>query len=532
MSGFEGSLHVIYILRKAHQHVLECSSLSLVVSILVELCLGILNSCDEVVIDSGLNLVSSCGCSLHFVKVLLVLLGLSLDGSSLFLSNSNLVGDVLLVVREILAGSDLFLNGSDSSLQLSNLTIEVNVSVVSQFLFGVLALVERTLHLSEIAFQFCLCSSIRYTLTIVGVEQLLHQFCDSFLLYQQQLSFISCLVLITLIIAKSLLDILNLGLYFLRLRDVCQVAGSKLIVLSLKFREVRLDNLILFLIKYATAVRCFNVIANLVFNLTTIFRRLCQIRLSSLCIISSQCTSIILNQIFFILVVDICLIGVIEMLLNGTGSSILLDTINSSLQFILGKLYVALNLWPCTIVGHDGLVGVVTTCHKVGNKILNCIVLGISELSLSVILLEIVACLGYAILHFYVELSQIVCIIGKIILTLLSVSLCSSDVSIQLCTHSSELSLGKVSLQRLQVSECSVNLRNQTSGNSILGSIKFIRQCLDSIFSINAFLVILGQCFEGGNSTIDIFLIVGNGCCGLSSNGRADSLHEVLTLSY
>ena len=352
------------------------------------------------------------------------------------------------------------------------------------------------------------------------------------MLYQQQLSFISCLVLITLIIAKSLLDILNLGLYFLRLRDVCQVAGSKLIVLSLKFREVGLDNLILFLIKYASAVRCFNVIANLVFNLTTIFRRLFQIRLSILCIISSQCTSIILSQIIVILGVDICLIGVIEMLLNGTGSSILLNTINSSLQFGLGKLYGALNLWPCTIVGHDGLVGVGTTCHKVGNKSLNFIVLGISELSLSVILLEIVACFGYAILHFFVELSQIVCIIGKISLSLLSVSLCSSDVSIQLCTHSIVLSLGKVSLQRLQVSECSVNFRNQTSGNSILGSSKFLRQCLDSIFSINAFLVILGQCVEGVNSTIDHCRIAGNGCCGLSSNGLADSLHEVLTVFY
>ena len=98
MSSSKVSLHIIYVLRKAHQHVLECSGLSHVVSILVELCLGILNSFEEVVIDSGLILVSSCGCSLHFVKVLLVLLGLSLDGSSLLLSNSNLVSDILLVV--------------------------------------------------------------------------------------------------------------------------------------------------------------------------------------------------------------------------------------------------------------------------------------------------------------------------------------------------------------------------------------------------------------------------------------------------
>ena len=286
------------------------------------------------------------------------------------------------------------------------------------------------------------------------------------------------------------------------------------------------------MIKYASAVRCFNVIANLVFNLTTIFSRLFQIRLSILCIISSQCTIIILSQIIVILGVDICLIDVVEILLNGTGSSILLNTINSSLQFILGKLYVALNLWPCTIVGHDGLVGVLTTCHKLGNKSLNCIVLGISELSLSVILLEIVACFGYAILHFFVELSQIVCIIGKIILTLLSVSLCSSDVSIQLCTHSIVLSLGKVSLQRLQVSECSVNFRNQTSGNSILGSSKFIRQCLDSILSINAFLVILGQCVDSINCIVNISLIPRDLCFCLISNGLADSLHEVLTLSY
>ena len=98
MSSSKVSLHIIYVLRKTLQHVLECSGLSHVVSILVELCLDSLNSFEEVVIDSGLSLVSSCGFSLHFVKVLLVLLGLSLDGSSLLLSNSNLVGDILFVV--------------------------------------------------------------------------------------------------------------------------------------------------------------------------------------------------------------------------------------------------------------------------------------------------------------------------------------------------------------------------------------------------------------------------------------------------